>query len=78
MSGVEKPHRRHREDPHGVDAGLRHQREIVVHHHGFGELCAVTARREGAISHPFDEMLVFPGEKELAVHAETTRASGCF
>ena len=56
----------------------RHQREIVVDHRGFGELRAVTARREGAVSHAFDEMLLFPGEEELAVHAERTRPIGRF
>src|SRR6266446_5386039 len=78
MGGVEQPYRRHREDPHGVDAGLRHQREIVLDRRGFGELRAVTLLREGTVGHASDKVLVSPGKKKLAVHAERTGPIGRF
>src|SRR6201993_446990 len=76
MSGVEQPDRRHREYPQSVDAGLPHQREIAVHRRRLGELGPVATGRERAVSHPFDKMLLFPGEKKLAVHAEPTGPIG--
>ena len=73
MSGVEQPSGRDREDPHGVDAGFPHHREIPVHRRDLGKLRAVTALREGAVCHSSDEMLLLPGEEELAVHADLSR-----
>src|ERR1700738_1488736 len=78
MGSVEQPYRRHREDPHGVDAGLRHQREIVLDRRGCGELRAVIRLREGTVGHAFDKVLVSPGKKKLAVHAERTGPIGRF
>ena len=70
MSGIEQPHRWRREDPHSIDAGFRHQREVLVDHCGFRELRTVTALGEGAIGDALDEMLVLSGEEKLAVHAD--------
>src|ERR1700736_4903909 len=78
MGGVEQPYRRHREDPHSVDAGPRHQREIVLDRRGFGELRAVIPLCEGAVGHAFDKVLVSPSEKKLALHAERTGPIGRF
>src|SRR4029077_4371651 len=60
------------------DAGLRHQREIVLDRRGFGELRAVIPLREGAVGHALDKVLLSPGKKKLAVHAEPTGPIGRF
>ena len=78
MGGVEQPYGRHREDPHSVDAGLRHQREIELNRRGFGELRAVIPLREGTIGHAFDKVLVSPSKKKLALHTERTGPIGRF
>src|SRR5207253_4148238 len=64
VSCIEQPDRRHREDPHGIDAGPRHQREIAVDRRGFRELSSVVPGRERAVSHAFDEMLLISGEEK--------------
>src|ERR1700731_1840672 len=78
MGGVEQPYRRHREDPHSVDAGLRHPREIVLDRRWFRELRAVITLRKGTVGHAFDKVLVSPGKKKLALHAERTGPIGRF
>src|ERR1700730_702192 len=78
MGRIEQPYRRHREDPHSVDAGLRHQREIMLDHRGLGELRAVIPLREWAVGHASYKVLVSPSEKKLAVHAEWTGPIGRF
>jgi len=76
LGSVEQPDRRHGEDPHGVDTGFSHQREIGIDHSRFRELGAMTALWEGAIRDPLDEVFSFSNKKELALNADRPGGAG--
>ena len=74
---VEKPRRRCMINPHNIQAGLSHEREIGIHLLGPTEIVSFGIRLEGTVRDAFDEKLLVTFQKEFRRRANSRILSRC-